>query len=310
MAVDTSYPALGGDYGRDESPPAAGPAAQVWSLPRLLLGACDPRLTPRLRAQWRRDRVLGAPLAPGRSIVVLGPVPGAGRSTVAALLAVALARYQGPRVLAIDATGDSGLYRRLVNGSGSSMDSVLAGLGIRGGGRPRVAWRWIHQRLSITPDLLLLARDPASRDTAITAAECEAAVRALGRQVPVIVIDTPAAANDPVVPTAVALAHRVVIVAPDDEHGVDRIRRHLPWVVSNHAGPVVGVLVSRSPAAPRRGSRTPADPRMPVIRLPYDPALSSALGVVRWHELGSRTRDSALTLAADLVHGTGLRTVG
>lgn len=309
MAV--TGPVLGGPYGADEPPPA--PARRTlpgWSVGRAALRAFDPRLTARLRTEHERDGILSAPMRRGSSIAVVGLAPGGGRSTVAALLATALGQYQGRRVLAIDAAGTGGLYRRLALRSSGSTGAVLVGLGIRGPGsagpgsngarRTPLGWRWLRQQLSISQDVLLLASDPSTGEPPMTPEEYLATVRALGRYVPAMVSDTPALTGDPVIPAVVAAADRVVIVGSGDDQGVEAVKSCVPWIaaVRQHQaeGSVVGLLVS---------GRTvpPANPGAPLFVLPYDPLLANGLHPIRWYDLGVRTRDAVLGVVAHLVRG-------
>ena len=138
------------------------------SLPvgQTILRALDPRLTPRLRAERGQEDALSARLRRGSSIAVVGGAAHGGRTTVAALLALALAQYQGDReVLAVDAADAGDLYRRLAVRSGGSVDAVLSELGIRGGDRSGpavVRRRWLRQQLSLGARVMLLATDPSA----------------------------------------------------------------------------------------------------------------------------------------------------
>jgi MinD-like ATPase involved in chromosome partitioning or flagellar assembly len=305
-------PVLGSPYGTDQPEPAP-PRRTLpgWSVGRAALHALDPRLTLRLRTEHERDAILATPMRRGRSIAVVGLVPGGGHSTVAALLATALGQYHGRRVLAIDAAGTGGLYRRLVVRSGSSMDAVLVGLGIRGPGPdgsrrlPR-GWRWLRQQLSISPEVLLLASDPGAGESPMTAQEYQSTVHALGRYVSVMVSDTPALTDDPVIPAVVAAADRVVVVGPDDDRGLEAVRSCLPWItaVGRHrpdSDKVVGLLIRNTARSGR--ILPPASPDVPLFVLPHDPALASGLRPVRWYDLAVRTRESVVSVAAHLVRG-------
>src|SRR5262249_40880143 len=98
MAV--TGPVLGSPYGADQPEPAP-PRRTLpgWSVGGAALRALAPRLTARRRTEHECDGVLSTPIRPGRSIAVMGLAPHRGRSTVTALLATALAQYQGRRVL-------------------------------------------------------------------------------------------------------------------------------------------------------------------------------------------------------------------
>jgi Mrp family chromosome partitioning ATPase len=300
---------LGGAYGQDEPDPRAVPSWTTLLRARVAVRALDPRLTARLRAERDWDRILSARLRPGRSIAVVGLAPGSGRTTTAALLSVALARYQGRRVLAIDASDSDGLHRRLAVHTGTALHAVLVGLGVRGTDpavpQPgAVGQRWLRRALAGAEDVLLLARDPAVAEPALSPDEYPAVARALGRYVSVMVTDTPPLSGRSVVPAVVATADRVVVVAPDDEQAAEWVQRCLPWLGSVLRDPlpdaVAGLVVRRSR---RRSGGTPTGLDVPVSALPYDPALSSGLSGLRWRGLSPRTRESVLALAARLVGG-------
>jgi MinD-like ATPase involved in chromosome partitioning or flagellar assembly len=277
------------------------------------LRALDPRLTSRIRTERAQYDAVSAPLRRGSSIAVVGGASGSGRSTVAALVAVALAEYQGAGVVAVDA-GDSGaLYRRLAVRGGGSVDAVLGELGIRGGraGRPAqlvVRRRWLRQHLALGDNLLLVATDPAVGTPRLGRREYGPMVRALRRHVSAMVADTPPLANDSVVPSVVTNADHVVVVGPDNSDGPAWISAALPWLAAVRgrvAGEsVTGVLVARGrsggqrPMAPTR----PAASGVPVFALPYDAALADG-APVRWTDLAAPTQRAVLLLVGDVMRG-------
>src|SRR6266542_4201586 len=126
-----------------------------------LLRAVDPRLTAQLRVERQRSAALSARLRPGSSIAVVGIPPRAGRSTVAAL--VALARYQRPRVLAVDTDRAGGLHARLAVRLGGSAHPVLVALGVRadpaGSQQAQAGHLWFRQQLAAVDQVMLLAGD-------------------------------------------------------------------------------------------------------------------------------------------------------
>ena len=270
-------------------------------LGRTLLRALDPRLTRQVRAERAQFEALAARLRPGSSVAVVGLAPQAGRSTVTAVLALALAQHQSP--LTID-TG-AGVYGRLARWPGGSAHAVLTGIGVRGvdpdGPRPPgVGYRWLRQRLALSDEVMLLGSDPSLGEAPVAAAEYPATVRALGRWFSVLVTDTPRLSNESVVPAAVALADCVVVVGPDDDHGGQWVSTCLPWIASvgsERVGQqVLGVLVQHEEA---RTVRTWPDFPIPMSVLPFDPALARP-GPVTWYALAERTRDAATALAAQV----------
>jgi hypothetical protein len=277
-----------------------------------LLRAFDPRLTVKLRAERAQLDALSAKLRTGSSIAVVGLAPYGGRSTVAALLALALAQHHTPRVLAVDAGEGGGLYRRLARWPDGSAHEVLVGLGIRGGDddapRAAVGYRWLRQRLALADEVMMLAGDPALGEAPLSTEEYPAALRALGRWFSAVITDTPRLANESVVPAAVAGADRIVVVGPADDQGVHWVTTCLPWIESVIGEPAaertVGLLVQqRDPGPERRSAPLPAA-GVPVFTLPYDRQLAQP-GVLAWESLAPAVTAAVNALAARVVTGLG-----
>jgi len=278
-----------------------------------LLRAVDPRLTAQLRVERQRSAALSARLRPGSSIAVVGIPPRAGRSTVAALVALALARYQRPRVLAVDTDRAGGLHARLAVRLGGSAHPVLVALGVRadpaGSQQARAGHRWLRQQLAAVDQVMLLAGDHPRPEPPVAAHEYAAALDALCRWFPVAVTDTPRLSDDPLLPAVLARADRVVIVGPDDEREIDWFGACLPWIAGLVRQPLdritTGALVQQTAAS--SASRRPAANALPfpVFALPYDPALAGARRL-EWRELAPRTRQTVCSLAAYLVRGLGV----
>ncbi|MGC9668865.1 hypothetical protein ACNTMW_20190 [Planosporangium sp. 12N6] len=301
---------------RDAGPsigPSAPAGADRWSLRalgRMAVRALDPRLTARLRAERQQRDLLSRRLRAGGSIVVAGSPPG-GRYTVAALVTLALARFQGPNVLAVDVGDEGGLYRRLATRPGGSAESVLTGLGIRAaepGGPPRgaVGPRWLRRQLALADGFLLLAADPATGEPAIRGEEYVAAVPALGRYVSAVVTDAPRLDDESMASTVIATADRVVLVGADDDAGRAWVRSCLPWIGSVLRRPVdrsvVVALVPTPTSGPDDRRIGAGDFDVPAFRLPDDPVLHRPQPL-RWDLLAPRTRRAVSALAAAVVSG-------
>ncbi|XTZ17754.1 hypothetical protein ACQSSU_10470 [Micromonospora echinospora] len=267
--------------------------------------ALDPRVAVRLRAERTHSATLSAPLAPG-VIAVVGPGRGVGRSTVAALLALALTRHQGSRVLAVETGQGGGLHRRLATRPGGSTTAVLTGLGVRGdaGAHPAaVGRRWLREQLTLGEGPMLLAVDPAGTDRPLTDVEYAPATTALARWFPTRVVDTPPLTSDPVVPAVLTRADRVVIVVPDGPGHAERAARCRSWIAPLLPRPVEEVAVDvrvRRDGAPGGGRAAPAGD---ALVLPDDPALRGG-GVLRWPLLAADTRYMILSLACRLMKET------
>ncbi|WP_431913196.1 hypothetical protein [Micromonospora carbonacea] len=284
---------------------------------RTMVRALDPRITALVRAERRRAEALSARLRPG-SIAVVGPGPGVGRSTVAALVASVLARHQGVGVLAVDTGRGGGLHGRLALRPGGSTQEVLAGLGLRGstdGRRPSVGHRWLRERLALADRAMLLAGGPDDAEPPVTAAEYGAVSAALSRWFPVRVVDTPALGDDPVVAAVLTRADRVVLVAGHDERGPGRLAECRSWIAPLLREPLdrigVQVLVDREVRSAAAGGALPVEGAkriggMPTHVLPYDPALR-APGALRWPDLAADTRRAVLETVMQIVRDMRLR---
>ncbi|WP_281896074.1 hypothetical protein [Micromonospora humidisoli] len=279
---------------------------------RTMLRALDPRLTAVVRAERHRAAVLSARLRPA-TVAVVGPDPGGGRSTVAALVASLLARHQDVGVLAVDAGRGGGLHDRLAVRPDGSTRAVLAGLGLRGAAtdrRPAVGHRWLRERLSLADRALLLASPVGDVEPPVTAAEYGAVSAALGRWFPVRVVDTPPLTVDPVVPAVVTRADRVVLVAADDAHAGGRLADCRSWIAPLLREPLDRIVVQVLTRRDARPSATVPQPgglgAVPTEVLPYDPALR-AEGALRWPELAPGTREVISRLTARLVEDLRLR---
>ncbi|MFI9644273.1 hypothetical protein ACIG87_30190 [Micromonospora sp. NPDC051925] len=279
----------------------------VRQVGRMMLRALDPRLTALVRAERHRAAILSARLRPA-TIAVVGPGPGSGRSTVAALVATVLARHQGAGVLAVDAGHGGGLHTRLAVRPGGSTRVVLTGLGLRGettGRRPVVGHGWLRERLALAERAMLLASDPDDTEPPVTAAEFGAVSAALGRWFPVRVVDTPPLTSDPVVPAVLTRADRVVLVGVDDERGPGRLADCRSWIAPLLREPLdrigVQVLVRRD-GPPVDAVVPPAGGfgGVPTHVLPFDPALRTA-GALRWPEFADATREIISEITAQLL---------
>lgn len=284
---------------------------------RTLVRALDPRLTALLRAERRRAEILSARLRPG-AIAVVGPEPGTGRSTVAALVTSVLARHQSAAVLAVDTGYGGGLHARLAVQPGGSTRAVLTGLGLRdgtGGRHPAVGHRWLRERLALAERALLLAEPPGDAEPPVAATEYGPVSTVLSRWFPIRVVDTPPLTADPVVPAVLTRADRVVIVGPDDAYGLERLARCRSWIAPLLREPLdrIGVQVLVRRDGPPAAARIPAPAGavagpggLPTFVLPFDAALRD-VGATRWPDLTDGTREIVFELVAQIVRDMRLK---
>ncbi|WP_338597946.1 hypothetical protein [Saccharopolyspora sp. SCSIO 74807] len=202
-------------------------------LLRLAARACLPALTVDVDRHRADRRILtGAGLS--ASIAVLGVGDAAARGHVSALVAHALAAYQGSRVLAFDADTRSGALRsRLTESTQDSLNPVLAGLGVRQRGpRPDQppTHRWARSRLTPGSEIALIAADPASPGPELGGGEYGFALPSLRRWWPLIVTDLPAPSAGGATERGVVDADRVVLVADQDSADPAMLRQAWQWL--------------------------------------------------------------------------------
>ncbi len=252
------------------------------------------------------DALAEAPAAP-RTIAVVGLVPGAGRTTVTALLALAVAGHSHRRVVVIDAvtsvTGPRNAPGRPPAGDDVSARSVTALLGgdVRQGRLPEllagapiggIPRRRIRQAL--TPDAAVPVLSLPPGRGGVPPQRLEQTLDRLAYRADVILIDTPAGPAAPVLHAVLERADHYLLVAPAGPDLARQARAGRVWLSDGPGRPRTrtATLVAVS-----RGLRVPHWSALPepVTVLARDEAL-------RRRQLGQLSRSSmitALALAAD-----------
>ncbi|MFC4913017.1 hypothetical protein [Actinomadura gamaensis] len=221
------------------------------------------------------------PVTTGRRIAVVGMRGGAGKSTIAALLATVFAHYRHDRVLALDVDPDLGsLPLRL----GVTRGLSLGDLATTAGGfqsfadaephLTRVAerlWTLPGNRGSIgdSPLDAAIYRDtalPLTRFFGITLADCGSGIT---RPLPRAVLEG---------------VHAQVLVAPATSEGARSVGRALDWMAANglraHVPRTIAVFTVKSPHTRRTldldaTSAILADAGVSCLRLDYDRHVAS-----------------------------------
>ncbi|UQA98197.1 hypothetical protein [Streptomyces halobius] len=242
------------------------------------------------------------PVTTGRQIAVSSIRGGAGKSTVAALLALTYAHYRPDPVLAIEADPALGtlphrLGAREVRWSGSDLaqivDPSMLITDLTGYLLPFAGGGWllpgsqgaIGTRLDI--DTYRVVMTSLRRHFAATVVDCETLPAEVAR-------------------TALVTTQARVLVTPATPEGVAATRSVLDWVGGLHPGllpTTVVVLTHSSPdsgvdvrkAAEHLGAGGAA-----VLPLPYDRHLAAG-GAIRTELLGERTREAAARIAAEVM---------
>ncbi len=251
------------------------------------------------------------PVTTGRQIAVSSIRGGAGKSTVAALLALTFAHYRSDPVLAVEADPALGtlphrLGAREVRWSGSDLaqivDPSMLITDLTGYLLPFAGGGWllpgsqgaIGTRLDI--DTYRVVMTSLRRHFAATVVDCETLPAEVAR-------------------TALVTTHARVLVTPATPEGVAATRSVLDWIGGLHPGllpTTVVVLTHSSPdsgvdvrkAAEHLGAGGAA-----VLPLPYDRHLAAG-GAIRTELLGERTREAAARIAAEAMNRAASRDPG
>ena len=241
------------------------------------------------------ERQLG--VAPRRGVVVAvaSIAPGCGKTTVAALVAVLLARALPEPPLAVDADlASRALSRLMAPHRGLSLETYADVIGgrLRPGELPGAA---------PGPYGVALLPAPAHPGQPLDAAACTAFAARLRAERPVTLLDCPAGFATAWSQAAWAAADQFVLVAEDGPADL----ADLAAVASTLAGGGAAVAVVANRAR-RRGGRTRAAAAAglgaPLVALPDDPVTAAALrdGSLRWETTPTAWRQPITELAAAL----------
>ncbi|GCD36767.1 hypothetical protein OEIGOIKO_04544 [Streptomyces chrestomyceticus JCM 4735] len=253
-------------------------------------------------AVTRAAHAIQQPVTTGRQLAVSSIRGGAGKSTVAALLALTYAHYRSDPVLAVEADPALGtlphrLGVREVRWSGTDLaqivDPSMLITDLTGYLLPFTGGGWllpgsqgsIGARLDL--DTYRIVMTSLRRHFATTVVDCETLPAEVAR-------------------TALVTTQARVLVTPATVEGVRATKSVLEWmggvhrgllptavVVLNHTSPDGGIDVRK--AVEHLGAGGAA-----VLPLPYDRHLAGG-GAVRTELLGERTREAAARLAAEVM---------
>ncbi|RKS71127.1 MinD-like ATPase involved in chromosome partitioning or flagellar assembly [Actinomadura pelletieri DSM 43383] len=241
---------------------------------------------------------LGQPVGGIRQITVVSVRGGAGKTTVAALLATELARHRSDRVLAMDADAELGsLPLRLGVQSEASLFDLVAQ-------RPRTfeeAARYLRQ----TRDgLWVLAATRGGRITGeITFETYQAAFSTVSRYVSTAVTDCSAGVLTELHRGILGQSHGVVLVTPGTVDGALSARSALEWFSQGaRRGLLPRTVIAIVSHAPQVGADLERATEMltawgtPVVQVPYDRHLATG-AAVDMSRLGDATRKAAGRIA-------------
>ncbi|MFB7276266.1 MinD/ParA family protein [Streptomyces hydrogenans] len=256
----------------------------------------------RRAAAGRATGVLGAPLLRSHRIAVIGLNGGAGKTTTTLALGAVLARERADRVVAVDASPDSGaLGRRVRRQSGATVLDLVAAL-------PRLrTYMDIRAFTSQTPSgLEVVAHDPDPADPrALGEREYRQVVEVLAGQYPLVLTDSGTGMPHDVLCAVLDTADQLVVAATPGEDGMsgagmvfdrlaalgheDKAREAVTVVTGVRSSPGRPALDDEAVARLRQRCRA-------VVAVPYDPRLARG-GEVDPETVRGRTRDAYRELA-------------
>lgn len=256
-------------------------------------------------SRYVRDRTglaadLQRPVTTTRRIAVTSVRGGAGKTTIAALVASALALHRHDRVLLLDADPAPGsIGTRFGLGAGVSPEGLA--------GRQPGSFDEVSPFLRRTrAGLWILSGTTAGRPFD------PAAAAAVSRFFAVVVIDCGAGLVGEVQWEVLATAQACIHVAPTTADGVRSAHHAVDWLGHNHQGIVprtVHVFASRTPHARADLGRVTARLQrggVGVAHLPYDRHLASG-GVLTPDRLAESSRQGAMRIAAEALTRAGGR---
>ncbi|MER7952093.1 MinD/ParA family protein, partial [Streptomyces sp. NPDC096079] len=246
--------------------------------------------------------VLRAPLLRSHRIAVIGLNGGAGKTTTTLALGAVLARERADRVVAVDASPDSGaLGRRVRRQSGATVLDLVAAL-------PRLrTYMDIRAFTSQTPSgLEVVAHDPDPADPrALGEQEYRQVVEVLAGQYPLVLTDAGTGMPHDVLCAVLDLSDQLVVAATPGEDGVsgaglvfDRLAALGHEEKAREAVTVISGVRSSSgrPALVDEVSARLRQRCRAVVTVPYDPRLARG-GEVDPETVRGRTRDAYHELA-------------
>lgn len=220
---------------------------------RQALAAADPRLALGV-GRLRRVRATLPGSANGRTVAVIGRVPGSGTSTVVASMALAAAGYTGNRVVVVETNRSepaAGARRvtTLLGGIGNGRLPTL--LAVPGG--EAVARRRLSAASTPGSAVPVLELPPRSGNFAPQV--LEQTLARLRHRADLIILDTPSDRSEPVFHAVLHLVDHVLLVLPADRSAPERLAAARRWLAAT-PGParrhsVSVVLVARSRFVPR-----------------------------------------------------------
>ncbi|RCK62131.1 MinD/ParA family protein [Microbacterium sorbitolivorans] len=242
-----------------------------------------------------------------RFVPVMSRKGGVGKTTVTALLGMALADARDDRVVAVDANPDRGtLAERIAKPSGKTVrDLVRDSDQIHGYGDMSAHVTRDETRL----DVLASDTDPHVAD-AFSDDDYRAVADIAQHYYSLVLTDTGTGIVHSVMSATLDLADQLVIVSGVSIDEARLASETLTWLEANGRGELAqnAIVVINQEAAGKTHVRIDEVEShfrsrvRDVVRIPYDPAIATG-SAISFHELAQPTRDAARRLAALVVEG-------
>lgn len=261
----------------------------------------------RVRARKALDARIARPVEGMKSVPVLSRKGGVGKTTITALLGLALAEVREDRVLAVDANPDRGtLADRIPRRTRSSVRDVV--LHAPDLGEPDAFAAHVSRDVTGL-DVLASDEDPMLAE-AFGEGEYHVVADAAAKHYGILLTDSGTGMVHPVVRATLRRADAVVVVSGGSIDEARLASETLTWLEANGYADLVARAVVALNAATQGtdlerlddiedhfASRVRA-----VVRIPYDPELAAG-SIIRYSELRPFTRESARRLAELVVEG-------
>lgn len=263
------------------------------------------------KATKQRDAVKARIAAPisgdARFVPVVSRKGGVGKTTVTALLGMALADARDDRVVAVDANPDRGtLAERIAKPSGKTVrDLVRDREEIRGYGDMSAHVTRDETRL----DVLASDADPHVAD-AFSDEDYRAVADIAQHYYSLVLTDTGTGIVHSVMSATLDLADQLVVVSGVSIDEARLASETLTWLETNGRAELArnAIVVINQEAAGKTSVRIDEVEShfrtrvRDVVRIPFDPAIATG-SAISFHELAQPTRDAARALAALVVEG-------
>jgi MinD-like ATPase involved in chromosome partitioning or flagellar assembly len=262
----------------------------------------------RARARKALDRRIAAPLPGGaRFVPVLSRKGGVGKTTITALLGMALADAREDRVIAVDANPDRGtLAERITRANGKTVrDLVRLSDEVQGYND----FSNIVARDETRLDVLASDADPRVSE-AFNDNDYRQVASIAAHYYSIVLTDTGTGIVHSVMGATLDLADQIVVVAGLSVDEARLASETLTWLETNgfseQVRNAVVVLNTARPGTPLvRADEVEAHFRTrvrDVVRMPYDPIIATG-STITFRDLNPATRQAARELAAKVVEG-------